>query len=53
MSFPMNDALIANNFTIGDSITGVSASGLLALRRLPFPLLVGLLISRLITRLIE
>ena len=49
MSFPMNDELIVSNFTIGDSSIGVPTSGLLALRRLPFPLLV----SRLITRLIE
>jgi hypothetical protein len=46
----MNDELIIRNVSIvGAAITGVRANGLLALRRLPFPLL----ISRLITRLIE
>ena len=46
----MNDELIVGNATIGDSIAGASvvgvwASGLLALRRLPFPLLISRLIE--------
>lgn len=45
MNFPMNDELILGNATIGDSIVGVWASGLLALRRLPFPLLISRLIE--------
>ena len=49
----MNDELIVRNSAIGVCTIDVRASGLLVLRHLPFPLLVGLLVSRLITRLIE